>query len=188
MSDRLKIAIIATFALVIGVVIGFFAGRTTLERSWAQPYAEVTPKQAERWASADADPSPKAGTTIVKPMPIGRVRATLGKMTVSDPAISTVGSIGSGDDGLELHVTIENRGKCKITSAAGVAYGFDAEGMPAATNKHGEPFVAFKLDAPIEVGKKAVASQKLRYAKAATLAVAQIDRATCADGSSWNRP
>jgi hypothetical protein len=187
MPKFLKIVIPAVVALVIGLLIGFFVGRSALQRQWAQPYAIISPVDAIHSASEDGDATPPVGSKVLKPMPIGRARAALASMTADDKATCPHASVGSDDEGLVLHVTVENKGACKITSASGIAYGFDPHGMPAATNKHGESYVAFKLDAPVEPGKRVVAAQKLRYASAATLAVAQIDAATCADGSTWKR-
>ncbi len=186
MSVNLKIIVAAVVALVVGLVIGFFAGRVLLEHKWSQPYAVLTPSEATK-AAEGADPSPPAGTKVLKPMPIGRARVALAELTASDPMRSPGASVGAGEDGVELHVVVENKSACKITGASGVAYGFDPRGRPAATNKHGEPFVAFKLEAPLEPGKKAIVSEKLRFAESATLAVAHIDATTCADGTAWKR-
>lgn len=186
MSQTRKLVLVALVALLVGGLVGFFAGRALLERKWSQPYATLSPADASRYADG-GDPAPSAGTQIVSALPIGKARAALAALTTKDPAIVTVGSVGSGDAELELHVTVENRGRCTITGASGVAYGFTPTGKPAATNKHGEHFAAFKVDSPIEPGKHVVASQKLRFAEKATLALAQIDATECADGTTWKR-
>lgn len=182
-----KLVIVAIVALVVGGLVGFFAGRALLERSWSQPYATLSPADATRYADG-GDPAPKAGTQVLRPLPIGKARAALAALTAKDPVVATVGSVGADDAEMELHVTVENRGGCTITGGSGVAYGFTPTGQSAPTNRHGEHFVSFKLDAPIEPGKHAVASQKLRFASKATLAIAQIDVTECADGTTWKRP
>ena len=96
-------------------------------------------------------------------------------------------SFGQGNEGVELHVTVENKGKCTINGGTGVAYGFDPRGRSAAANKHQEHYVAFKIEKPIEPGKKDVVSAKMRYADDSTLALAQVDTTTCTDGTSWKR-
>lgn len=186
MSQSRKLVIVAAVALLVGGLVGFFAGRALLERKWSQPYAALSPADATRYADG-GDPAPRAGTQIVNAMPIGKAREALQALTATDPAVVTVGSVGSGDTELELHVTVENRGRCKITGASGVAYGFTPTGKPAPTNRHGEHFAAFKVEEPIEPGKHVVASQKLRFADKATLAIAQIDATECADGTTWKR-
>lgn len=186
MSQTKKLVLVALVALLVGGLAGFLAGRALLERSWSQPYATLSPADATRYADG-GDPAPKAGTQILRALPIGKARAALAALTAKDPAVVTVGSVGADDAELELHVTVENRGSCTITGGSGVAYGFTPTGQPAPTNKHGEHFAAFKIDAPIEPGKHAIASQKLRFAGKATLALAQVDATECADGTTWKR-
>ena len=181
-----KTILFAAIALVLGLILGFVLGRFTLERQWSQPYTQVPPGSQNN-KSEGGNPTPKVGTKILKPMPIGRTRVALKAMTEKDPVVSHVASVGSGDDGQELHVVVENHGACTVTSLGGVAYGFDAFGKPAALNKGGETFVAFESKAPLEPGKKATVALALKEVDDATLAVAQIDRTTCADGTSWAR-
>lgn len=186
MSQTKKLVLVAVVALLVGGLVGFFAGRALLERRWSQPYAALSPADAARYADG-GDPAPKAGTQLVKPMPIGKAREVLASLTAKDPAVATVASVGADDSEMELHVTVENRGSCKITGGSGVAYGFSPTGASAATNKHGEHFAAFKVEGPIEPGKHVVSSQKLRFAAQTTLAIAQIDVTECADGTTWKR-
>ncbi len=188
MSNTLKLVIVAVVALVIGLLVGFFAGRGILERKWSQPYATIAPEEAARYADGDADPAPKSGAKVIKPMPIGRARVALAALTAKDTVVATGASVGADEKDTDLHVTVENRGTCKLIAASGIAYGFGPRGAAAATNKHGENLVAFKLETPLEPGKHTTVSQKLRYADAATLAIAQIDATECADGTSWKRP
>jgi len=187
MSQTLKLVIVAVVALVIGLLVGFFAGRGMLERKWSQPYATIAPDEASRYADGDADPAPKSGARIVRPMPIGRACVALAALTAKDTVVATGASVGADEKAMDLHVTVENRGTCKLTAASGIAYGFGPHGAPAATNKHVENLVAFKLEAPLEPGKHVTVAKKLRYADAATLAIAQIDATECADGTSWKR-
>lgn len=188
MSNTLKIVLAAVLAAIGGIVIGIFIGRFWAESRWSQPYATVSDGDAKKYAADDADPTAPAGTKIIKPMPIAKSRAAVDALTKDDKAHVRLGSsFGQGDEGVELHVTVENRGSCTITGGSGVAYGFDAHGRSAKANKHGEHYVAFKIEKPIEPGKKDVISQKLRYADDATLAVAQVDQTTCSNGPAWKR-
>jgi hypothetical protein len=181
----MKPILAAAIALVLGLMMGFLLGRMTLERQWSSPYSQVSPAAQQK--SAGGNPSPKAGTKVLIAMPIARTRRTLETMTAKDPVVSTVASVGSSSDGAELHVTVQNRGTCTVTSLAGVAYGFDAVGKPAPLNKGGETYVAFASKELIEPGKKAKLAEPLKDIELATLAVAHVDHTTCADGTSWTR-
>lgn len=180
-----KTILFTAIALVIGLILGFVIGRTTLERQWSQPYSQVAPGTEQK--SRGGNPCPKAGTKVLKPMPIGKSRAALVPMTEKDPVFSTVSAVGANEEGVELHVVVENRGKCTVTSLSGVAYGFDALGKPSALIKGGEHFVAFESKVPLEPGKKQTVAEVLKDIDDATLAVAHVDRTTCADGTSWTR-
>ncbi len=184
-----KTLLFVAIALIVGLVVGFFVGRAALERQWSQPYSQVSPSTERSNPSGDpsGNPSPKAGTRVLKPMPIGKSRAALLPMTERDAVRSNVGAVGAGDDGVELHVVVENHGACTLTSLSGVAYGFDAFGKPAALLKGGENFVAFASNATLEPGSKTMVAEPLKDAEDATLAIAHIDRTTCADGTSWTR-
>ena len=181
----LKTILFAAITLVVGLILGFVLGRFTLERQWSQPYTQVAPGTVEK--AAGHNPSPKAGTKVLKPMPIGRARAALKPMTDKDPVVSTVAAVGANEEGVELHVVVENHGKCTVSALTGVAYGFDAYGKPSALLKGGENFVAFELKTPLEPGKKAMVSKPLKDIELATLSIAQVDSTTCTDGTTWAR-
>ena len=181
----MKTILFAAITLVLGLILGFVIGRVTLERQWSQPYSQVSPATEQK--SAGGNPSPKAGTKVLKPMPSGKSRAALVPMTEKDPVFSNVSAVGANEEGVELHVVVENRGKCAVTSLSGVAYGFDAFGKPAPLLKGGENFVAFESKTTLEPGKKMTVAEVLKDVDDATLAVAHIDRTTCADGTSWTR-
>jgi hypothetical protein len=185
MKPMLKTVLFAAIALVLGLILGFVIGRSTLERQWSQPYSQVSPGTEKK--AEGHNPSPKAGSKVLKPMPIGKSRAALVSMTEKDPVFSTVGAVGAGESGVELHVVVENRGKCTVTSLSGVAYGFDAFGKPSPMLKGGEHFVAFESKAPLEPGKKLTVAEELKDIEEATLAIAHVDHTTCADGTSWTR-
>lgn len=186
MNPVVKTVLFAAIALVLGLILGFVLGRFTLERQWSQPYTQVAPGSQSN-KSESANPAPKVGTKILKSMPIGRSRVALKRMTEKDPVVSNVAAVGAGEDGVEMHVVVENRGACTVTSLGGVAYGFDAFGKPSALNKGGETFVAFESKAPVEPGKHATVALPLKDVDDATLAVAHVDRTTCSDGTSWAR-
>lgn len=182
----LKTLLLTAIAVVLALIIGFVLGRYSLERQWSQPYTQVSPDTENK--AARHNPSPRAGTKVLRPMPIGRSRAALRGLTEKDALVSPVAAIGWGDDGAALHVVVENRGKCAVTSFSGVAYGFDAFGKPAPLLKGGENFVSFKSDkGTLEPGKKVTVAEPLKDIEDATLAVAQVDRTTCADGTAWTR-
>jgi hypothetical protein len=182
----LRTILVAAIMLVVGLILGFVIGRFTLERQWSQPYTQVSPDTEKK--TAGHNPSPKAGTKVLKSMPIGRSRAALQGFTDKDPLVSPAAALGAGDEGVELHVVVENRGKCPVTSFAGVAYGFDAYGKPAPLLKGGENFVAFEsAKGTLEPGKKVTVAEPLKDIDDGTLVVAHIDRATCADGTAWAR-
>lgn len=179
---------IAIATLLIGLVVGWVAGRAVLERQWGNPFAALTSDEAARVAVADADPTPQAGTRVLRPVPLLRARAALDAVTAEDRLKLAVGSVGRGDEGAELHLVLENRGPCVATAFAGVAYGYDAFGRASKMNKSGEHFVAFSEDkAKIDPGGKSLVSRKLRWPATASLAVAHVDRVTCADGTTWSR-
>ena len=179
--------IIAAAALLIGLIVGFFVGRVMLERQWSQPMGAIDPKAERKASTGDADPTPAAGTKVLGKMPITRGRMVLKDFTAKDKAVADVAAVGSGDEGLELHVVVENKGACELSDVSGVAYGFDAYGRSAAMNKSGEHYVAFSAKTEIKPGEKKMVAQKLKFAQASTLALAQIDATACKDGSKWKR-
>lgn len=184
-----KTIFIAAATLVLGLIAGFFLGRFTLERSWSQPYILLS--AADLSNGPEANPTPKPGTRVLKPMPLARSRQAMAELTRTDPLIMTVGAVGNGDNGAELHLVLEHRdGKlsCPIASYSGIAYGFDAWGKPARLNQKGEHFVAFAADKlALQVGEKQVHSSALKHVENASLAVAQVDEVVCANGERWQR-
>lgn len=184
MRLNLKTVLYAAIALVLGLILGFLMGRLTLERQWSQPYTQASPPPAK---GDHVNPSPVAGTKVLKRMPIGKSRAALRSLTEKDPVVSGVAAVGAGDNGQELHVVVENRSTCTVTSLAGVAYGFNALGKAASLNVGGVTYVAFESKAPLEPGKKATVALPLKGADDATLAIAQVDQTACADGTTWKR-
>jgi hypothetical protein len=188
MSDMVKTIAVAVAVLLVGLAIGFFVGRWTLERQWSQPFVQVSPKAAQRSAEGDADPTPPAGATILRRMPIQRARKVLREVTAKDPAVVTVGSISAYDDVLKLHAVVENRASCEITAVEGTGYAFDARGVPAKANKHGETYFSFSgKGLAIDPGTHATVTQPMRYVDTASLVVASVDRFTCSDGTTWKR-
>lgn len=188
MNTTIKIALAAAGALLIGLLLGFFIGRAMLESKWSQPYAVVTPAEATKYASEDADPTAPAGTKVLGRLPLGKARLAIAEYTKNDLAAVAYGtSFGQGNEGVELHVTVENKGKCTINGGSGVAYAYDAHGRSGPANKHKEHYVAFKIEKPIEPGKKDVVTSKMRYADDVTIALAHVDTTTCTDGTSWKR-
>jgi hypothetical protein len=180
--------IVGVLGLVIGITPGFYLGRALLEAKWRDGVRAVSADEATSSSIEGADPTPKAGTKIVRDMPIGRARVALGELTNADPVKVTLGTFGRNDDSTELHLNLKNGATCEVTSVEGVAYGFDAWGRPTPVNKAGETYVAFTVkDLKIAPGGKGYAAQEAHFAKLANMALAHVDKYTCSDGSSWTR-
>ena len=181
--------VIAFVLLVLGLIVGWFAGRWSLESQWSQPILVITPDDARRSAEGDANPTPATGTRVLRAMPLQRSRLALRPFVNADPVFSSIGSVGRGSQGeMELNVTLRNRGRCAVTAVDGVAYGFDAWGQSAKLNRAGEYYMAFHsggLD--IAPGATAQQSFAIKHADVASIVLAQVDRVTCADGTNWAR-
>lgn len=180
-------------ALLLGLTIGFFVGRVTMERKWADPFMVVSAKDHDRAAAQDADPTPAVGTRIFRALPLARARMEANKLTANDPLKVTLTSFGNGEDGGELHLMMQSEDTCIIKEFSGVAYAFDAHGMPAKANKSGETYLAFTAtlnggeQKPIAPKGKYIHSQKLKYTETASLGVAHVDSYTCDNGKIWRR-
>jgi len=187
----LKTVAVGLACLVLGLVIGIFLGRKMLEREWSQPAVleRLSAADAGRSTGKDADPAPAAGTLIMGKAPLALARKVMTDVTQKDPVVLRVGTIGNTDEGVELHVVFQNRGKCDVTAVSGVAYGYDATGKSGRMNKGGEHFVAFKEE-KIEdfgAGKEHMVAMFLHHVEYASLALAQVDSVTCSDGTKWAR-
>lgn len=182
-------------ALLVGLMIGFFVGRATLEAKWSNPVSVVSPADFQKSSSAkDADPTPPAGAKILKPLPLARMRQEIAKFTEKDPLKITLTSFGNGETGAELHLMMKNDAACKVTSYSGVAYAYDAYGKAVKANAAGETYVAFRSDATDDKeigiepkGGKYIHGQVLKHPEVASLGVAHVDAYTCADGTKWAR-
>jgi hypothetical protein len=187
----LKFIVIGLIGLVVGLFIGIFIGRALLEREWS------TPKVLQRLSAADAgrssgkgaDPAPKEGTLVMGGAPLARARQVMAELTSKDPVVLKVGAVGNVDEGVELHLVLKNRGKCKVTAFSGVAYGYDAYGRAVKMNQGGEHYVAFAEDKveDLDVGKAHMHAAMLHNVDTASLALAQVDQVTCANGEKWAR-
>lgn len=190
-STKSLVLMVSTITLLIGLLVGFFVGRIMLEKKWARADRELSAADVKKYTADGADPVPPVGARILHKMPLGRARRAVKERIDRAPLVMTVGAVGNGDDGSELHLVLENKGDCTVTKFSGVAYGYDAWGMPAPMNKVGEPFVAFAGDAGekgLEPGKKHLHAQKLRFTETASLAVAIVDSFECQNGKTWSRP
>lgn len=186
-----KLIVVGVGCLILGLALGILVGRWHLERQWSQP--AVLQRQSEaasqRSSGKDADAAPKVGALVLGPAPLARTRMVLAEITKGDPVVMSVGDVGNGDEGLELHLDLKNRGQCAVKSLSGTAYGFDAYGKPARMNKGGEHYVAFSEDDVKGLGpnEEHSLSLKLRHADIASLAVAHVDNVVCTDGTKWAR-
>lgn len=187
----LKTVLVGVVCLVVGLLAGVFIGRSMLEREWSQPNVilKLSEADAQRSSGKDANPVPKVGSAVVGPAPFALARKVMAELTAKDPVVLHVGDVGNTDEGQELHLVLRNRGKCAVTSFAGVAYGYDAYGKPAQLNKGGENYVAFSEEKVEDLGpdKDHQYGSLLKHVETASLALAQVDQFTCADGTKWAR-
>ncbi len=183
------LVIAAAAALVIvSFVAGYYAGRAKLEGEWRLPPMVLSESDVSRLKVDGADPVPRAGSKVLRAMPLERSRAALRELVANDAVKVSLASVGRGDEGAELHLVVQNDAKCEIKSVEGVAYGFRADGRSARLNKSGEHFVAFaKADLKIAAKEKDTVELPLKHPETTSLAVAQVDRYACADGTTWAR-
>ncbi len=186
---NMRTVLIAIVAVILGLLAGYFLGRWKLESEWRQPRVQITPDAATKSAAGDADPTPKAGVLVFRALPLERARLAARELTQNDPVQITVGAVGRNEEKTDLHLTLQNKGKCKVTGYEGVAYGYDAYGHAVKMNKAGEHYVAFaaKVD-PLEPGASAQHESPLHHTETASLVVAHVDKVTCDNGPSWSRP
>src|SRR6185369_16947222 len=169
--------LVGAACLLVGGLVGFFLGRSLLEREWSQPAilkrlsaADVQKSKAGK----DAALIPKEGSLVIGRAPISRTRQVLAEITKADPVVLSVGDVGNGDEGLVLNLDLKNRGKCAVTALSGTAYGYDAYGKPAQMNAGGEHYVSFSEEKVEDLGPDQLHSLSvtLHYAEVASLAVA----------------
>lgn len=184
--------------LLVGAFVGFIAGSLVgaerVKEEYRNPFRTV-PAEAKSAApkagtsnSAAPDPRPPSGAKILSKLALPSAREALHKMTASDKVVVNVASVGRGDSGAELHLSVQNHSDCAIAAIEGIAYGFDPDGQSTTMNAGGEHFVAFSLkELKLEPGKTSVESFPLHHIELANVALAQIDRATCQDGRSFGR-
>jgi hypothetical protein len=178
---------LAVPALAVGVLLGFFLGRFSLEASWSSPLVTISPDQARASSSAGADPTPSAGSRVLRPMPLARTRQALAAMTASDPVKIELGSLGRSD-GMSVTLRLSNHGACVATAVRGVVYGFDAWNQPSRLNLGGEHYVAFQLDQlSLAPGDHAQPEFPLKHPETASLIAGHVDEVRCADGTTWRR-
>jgi hypothetical protein len=186
-----KFIAIGIIGLIVGLLIGIFVGRAMMEREWSTPNVlkRLSATDAGRSSGKGADPAPKEGTLVVGAAPFARARAVLADVTSKDPVVLKVGTVGNTDEGQELHIVLKNRGKCQVTAVSGVAYGYDAYGHAVKMNQGGEHYVAFSEDKveDLDVGKDHMLAMMLHNVDTASLALAQVDQVTCANGEKWAR-
>lgn len=186
-----KVVLVGGACLALGLLIGWYAGRFMLERYWTQPLVlqRLAASDVASSSGPGADPTPPVGTLVLRPTPLERARMVLAELTRQDPLVMTLGDVGTGNEESQLNLELKNRGKCAVSGFSGVAYGFDAYGRPSRMNKGGEHYVAFSEQnvAGLLPATTHLLSMKLHNNDTASLAVAHIDRVTCADGTRWSR-
>jgi len=183
-----KILPFVVVALVVGVAIGWFAGRSMLERDWENPLSAISQAEEAHASAGNADPTPKAGTKILPALPLRRARERVAKMVEKDPVVMSIGTIGSDNEASDLHMEILNRGDCEVSAYHGVAYTFDAEGKATKANKNGETYLAFSAEKQkIAKGEKVEFSAPAHFADIASLVVAHVDSVECTNGTKWTR-
>lgn len=187
MKKALVLALAAVL-VIVAFVAGYYAGRAKAESDWRLPPMVLSDADVSRMKVDGADPVPRAGSKVLRAMPLERSRVALRELTSNDAVKVAVGAIGRGDDGMELHLVVQNEAKCELKSVEGVAYGFRADGRSARLNKGGEHFVAFaKADLKVAPKGKDAVELPLKHPETASLAIAQVDRYACADGTTWAR-
>jgi hypothetical protein len=187
----LKFVAVGLACLLIGLLAGIFIGRKLLEREWSQPRVleRLSAADASRSSGKGGDPAPKAGSVVIGPAPLAIARQVLAGLTGKDPVVLKIGAVGNVDEGVELHLVLKNRGTCRVTAFSGVAYGYDAFGHASKMNLGGEHYVAFSEDKVegLEAGKEHLYAALLHNVDYASLALAQVDQVSCADGTKWAR-
>jgi hypothetical protein len=186
-----KVVVVGAVCLVVGVFIGWYSGRFMLERYWTQPLVleRLAEADVQRSSAPGADPSPPVGALVLGPAPLARARMVMAEITRQDPVVMTLADVGTGNDGSQLNVELKNRGKCSVIALSGVAYGYDAYGKASRMNQAGEHYVAFeeKNVTGLQPASTHLLSMKLHHNETASLALAQVDRITCSDGTHWSR-
>ena len=188
-----KVVIVGVACLIVGGVIGWVSGRFMLERYWTQPLvlkrlaeADVQPSRGE-----GADPVPPVGAVVLRPAPLALSRMALAELTRQDPLVLTLGDVARGADDSHLQLDLTNRGKCAVSSFAGVAYGYDAYGKPSRLNRGGENYVAFSEAQVADFAPSATHTLSMKLHNAnndhASLVLAHVDQVKCSDGTSWAR-
>jgi hypothetical protein len=174
--------LVAITLVLLGTLV-FFAVRGRLAESESE---------ASTRSTAEADPSPPSGATIMPTMSLAKMREAVQKLTANDPVQVTLTSFGNGEEGSELHLMIKNNAPCTVVSLSGVAYAYDFAGKAVKANKNGEVYVAFATTAEakmaMEKSGKFVFSQIMHHVETASLGVAHVDAYACADGTRWTRP
>ena len=180
-------------ALVVGIIVGFLAGLyfggERIKDEYRSPLITVKANPGNTAvvlasSSASPDPTPPVGARIIASFPLAGARSALSQLTRTDKVVVNVGAVGRGDGGMELHLAISNRGDCTLKAVSGVAYGFDPDGDSTAMNADGKHYVAFSSeDLTLAPGGTSVATWPLKHAKLANVALAQIDKAVCDDGT-----
>jgi hypothetical protein len=179
--------VLIVVAVLVGLLVGWLVGRWDLERRWSEPRT-ISADDVRRSSEGDADPTPPAGTVVMAAMPVQRARAALADLVAEDPVRVPVGSIGRSDGEMFLHLTLVNHGTCAVREVEGVAYGFDAWGRSARLNRAGEHYVAFHAtDLDLAPGASAFEEYPLHHPDIGSIALAQVERVACADGTSWSR-
>lgn len=186
-----KVVLAVSFGLLLAFVFaaGYFIGRAKLEREWRLPPMALTEAEVGKMKVDGADSPPRVGSKVFGPMPLVRFRDVLGSFTAKDPVRALIGSVGRSEgEGGELTLVVKSEAPCEIAEVEGVVYGFDSWGRAATLNKGGEHFMGFAIKekvAPKEPKKSL--STPVKNPGATAIALAQIDRYTCANGTSWTR-
>lgn len=176
-------------AVVSVFVAGYFIGRARLSSAWSDRPSIVSDSDVAKMRVEGADMPPRAGSKVLNPMPLERSRAVLGEYVAKDPVRVTVGSLGRGDDGAEISFVVSSSMDCEITELEGVLYGFEASGKSTAVNKRNEHFAGFRSTEKIAPrAKKQKISFEHKNAGVASIVLAHVDHAVCANGTSWHRP
>ena len=96
-----NLVLVGVAALVVGGLLGFFIGRSMLEKEWSQPaiLKRLSAADAQRSKGGkDAALIPKEGSLILGKAPISRARQVVQDITKTDPVVLHRGAAKALDD------------------------------------------------------------------------------------------
>ena len=93
-----KTLALAGAMLALGLAVGFFFGRASLEAEWSKTTRLLSPAEVRR----GGENSPAVGTRVLVTAPLRRARIALEVFAKDDPVVVTVGSFSRGEDPADI--------------------------------------------------------------------------------------